>query len=174
MTVAEQRTLAQYADLYTWSHPLSGAGVENVIAHQDGAVSCSIHWRSVDAEMMTETDRQGRWADFYNLLGTIGTDFIAEFHLWREEDDSVAHNYLDKNSAIVRGGQLAHAVREAMTEHLAPYGMSNRVAIILTKRKTIKFSFGAKRALTNQAEEALALLKRARELCAKLPGARIA
>lgn len=174
MTVAEQRALAQYADLYTWSHPLSVDGVENVIAHQDGAVSCSIHWRGVDAEMMTETDRQGRWAEFYNLLGTIGTDFIAEFHLWREEDDSVAHNYLDKSSANVRGGQLAYAVRKAMTEHLAPYGMSNRVAIILTKRKSIKFSFGAKRALTNQAEEALALLKRARELCAKLPGARIA
>lgn len=174
MNVVNARTLAQYADLYTWSHPLSGAGVENVIAHQDGAVSCAIHWRGVDAEMLSDTERQARWSDLYTMLGSIGTEYVAEFHLWREEDDSVAHSYLDKSNAIVRGGELAHAVREAMVEHLSPYAMGNRVAIILTRRKSTVFSFGAKRALTNQSEDAQALLKRARELCAKLPGARIA
>lgn len=174
MSSAAARTLAQYADRYTWSHPLSGPGVDGVIAHQDGAVSCAIHWRGVDAEMLSETERRERWADLHTVLGSIGTEHVAEFHLWREEDDSVAHAYLDQSRRIVRGGALAHAAREAMAEHLAPYGMSNRAAVVLTRLRPKGFSFGAKRALVNQAESALALMTRARELCAKLPGAELA
>jgi hypothetical protein len=168
------RRLSQYADLYTWSHPLRGPGVEGLIAHQDGAVSCAIHWDGIDAEMLSESERAARWGELYTLLSSIGTDTIAEFHWWREEDDSVAHAYLDKSRKIVRGGALAHAVREAMAEHLAPYGMTNRCALVLTRRRSAKFSLFAGKSLIHQAEEALALAKKARELCAKLPGARLA
>lgn len=174
MSTTTARRLAQYADLYTWSHPLTGEGVHGVIAHQDGATSCAILWKGIDAEMFSDTERQQHWSELYTLLGSIGTEYVAEFHWWREEDDTVAQDYLEKGRDIVRGGALAHAIRESMAEHLAPYGMTNNVALVLTRRRPVKLAFGVKRALANQSQEALVLHKRARELCAKLPGARLA
>ncbi len=177
-TEVPQVARRRYADLYTWSHPYG----EYVIAHADGAVSIMIEWSGIDGEMLTDTERAQRFADLYTLLGSIGTGCCAEFHLWREADASLADEYLARNADIARGRGLAVPIREAMAAHLGPYGMSNEVALVLTRLPgrqdwltTVMeiFGLGARRRLVNQATHAEALVQRARILTAKLPGARV-
>lgn len=160
----------QYADLYTWSHPLG----DFAIAHQDGAVSVLIDWSGIDAEMLSERERQQAWSALYTAMGTIGIGYCAEFHFWREWDDSLATAYLARSAEIIRGGAFAQAVREAQAAHLTPYGMTNEVGVILTKLPEKRVFFGARRALVHQAKEAEALLSRAALLASKLPGGKIA
>lgn len=161
---------AQYADLYTWSH---GYG-DNVLCHQDGACSVSIHWNGFDAEMLTDAERSVKWTELYTLVGLIGIEYCAEFHFWRESDASLADEYLAHNTKIIRGHTLAVAVREAMAAHLKPYGMSNRVALVLTRLPGAKgFAFGAKAQLVKQGELAEQLEGVARILANKLPGGRV-
>jgi hypothetical protein len=161
---------AQYADLYSWSH---GYG-DNVLCHQDGATSISIHWNGFDSEMLTDAERLNKWTELYTLIGLFGTEYCAEFHFWRESDASLADEYLAHNSKIVRGHTLAVAVREAMALHLEPYGMSNRVALVLTRLPNTKgFAFGAKAQLVKQGEAAEELENVARTLSNKLPGGRV-
>jgi hypothetical protein len=161
---------AQYADLYSWSHPYG----DNVLCHQDGTSSISIRWNGFDAEMLTDTERLNKWSELYTLIGLIGTDYCAEFHFWREYDATLAAEYLENNSKIIRGHELAIAIREAMAEHLEPYAMSNRVALVLTRLVSAKgFVFGAKARLVKQGESAEILEDLARVLANKLPGGRI-
>ena len=160
----------QYANLYTWSHAYG----DNVLAHSDGASSISIRWNGFDAEMLTEAERVNKWTELYTLLGLIGTEYCAEFHFWRESDATLADEYLAQNEKIVRGHTVALAVREAMAKHLTPYGMSNRVALVLTRLPGTKgFAFGARKQLVKQGQAAEELESVARMLANKLPGGRI-
>ncbi len=169
----------RYADLYTWSHPYG----EQVIAHADGAVSVMIEWAGLDAEMLTDIERAQRWGELYTVLGAIGAGYCAEFHLWREADASLADEYLARNTELKRGHALAVPVREAMASHLGQFGMSNDVALVLTRLPGKQGGFaalwdvlalgGARRRLVHQARHAEELLRRARSLAPKLPGARI-
>jgi len=169
----------RYADLYTWSHPYG----DYAIAHADGAVSIMIEWAGLDAEMLTELERAQRFSALYTVLGAIGTGYCAEFHLWREADASLADEYLARNTELKRGQALAVPVRAAMAAHLGQFGMSNEVALVLTKLpgrqdglaalRNVLALGGARRRLINQAGDAEELVRRARSLTPKLPGARI-
>ena len=97
----------QYADLYTWSHPYG----EFAICHQDGASSVSIAWDGFDAEMLTTGENATKWTELYTLIGLLGLEYCAEFHCWRESDASLADEYLEHNSKIIRGREIAVAVR---------------------------------------------------------------
>ncbi len=162
--------LIKYERHYTWSHPLG----DDVLAHQDGAVSLLIEWQGVDGEMLTDQERQQQWLTFYRGLQALSTDYTAEFHWWREHDHRVAFDYLEKGREIVRGGEMAQAVRQAQAEHLAQYAMSNSVAVVLTKHPRKQLFAGARRALKKQAADAIALREAARALIKSLPGGRIA
>jgi hypothetical protein len=161
---------AQYADLYTWSHPYG----DYVICHTDGACSVSIAWSGFDTEMFTTADTANTWSALYTVLNQIGVNYCAEFHFWRESDASLADEYLAHNSQITRGHAVALAVREAMATHLSPYGITNRVALVLTRLPSAGFFLGAKRALIRQGKAAEELLALARTIAAKLPGGRLA
>lgn len=159
----------QYADEYTWSHPYG----ENVIAHQDGACSVAIAWNGIDAEMLTPSECEMKWADIYTLIGLLGLNYCAEFHFWREDDALLAAEYLSLNDKIIRGGSLAVPVREAIAEHLTPFGMSNSVAFVLTYIPPKRFAFGAKTKLIQQGEASEDLLKAAKQITSRLPGGRL-
>ena len=160
---------SQYADLYTWSHPYG----DSVLCHQDGACSVSIGWNGFDSEMLTIGENALKWTEIYTIISMFGLDYCAEFHFWRESDSSLVDEYLAHNREIKRGHDLAIAVREAMAAHLAPFGMSNRVALVLTRMPPKRFAFGAKRKLIQQGEAAEELLSAAKSLANKLPGGRI-
>ena len=159
----------QYADLYTWSHPYG----ESVICHTDGAVSVLIAWDGIDGEMLTEHETALKWTELYTFLGLLGQRYCAEFHLFREYDDALASAYLAKNDEIIRGRELAIAIREAIAAHLSPYGMRNSAHIVLTKLPEPRFGFGARKKLLDQGRDAAELLESARTLAAKLPGGRL-
>lgn len=159
----------QYADLYTWSHLIG----DDVVAHQDGAVSVMIAWDGIDAEMLTETERAQQWSALYTMLGSIGVEYCAEFHLWREWDASQAQAYLAHGAQMTRGAPLAGAIREAMAEHLGPYGQTNELAVVLTRLPVKRLFGGARCELVKQAADAQALLERAGRLISNLPGGRV-
>lgn len=159
----------QYADLYTWSHPYG----DHVLCHQDGACSVSIGWDGIDAEMLTPNESASKWVELYTLLSLMGVDYCAEFHFWRESDAVLADEYLDHGERMVRGQVVGMAVREAIAQHLAPYGMTNRVAVVLTYVPRKRFALGAKRQLVQQGEAADELLKAAKQLISRLPGGRL-
>jgi len=159
----------QYADLYSWSHPYG----ESVICHQDNACSVTIAWNGVDAEMLTTSESATKWTELYTLIGLLGVEYCAEFHFYRESDSSLADEYIEHNSKIIRGHSLAIAVREAMAAHLAPYGMTNRVVLVVTRLPSKHFAFGARRQLVQQGEAVEELLKAAKTLATKLPGGRV-
>ena len=159
----------QYADLYSWSHPYG----DYVVCHQDGASSVSLAWEGFDTEMSTPAETANKWTELYTLIGLLGLDYCPEFHFYRESDSSLADEYLEQNSKIIRGHTVANAVRVAIAAHLAPYGMSNRVVLVLTRVPVKGFAFGAKRQLVKQGEAAEALLIAAKTLASKLPGGRI-
>lgn len=159
----------QYADLFSWSHPYG----DNVVAHQDGACSVSIAWDGFDSEMSTAGECATKWTELYTLIGLLGLDYCAEFHFFRESDSSLAAEYLEHSSQMVRGHAVAHAVREAVATHLAPYGMSNRVVLVLTRTPPKGFAFGAKRQLVQQGRAAEELLGAAKTLASKLPGGQL-
>ncbi len=158
----------QYPDLYSWSHPLG----DTVLAHQDGAVSVYIDWAGFDVEMLSELERRSVSADLLSALNTLEPGYCAEFHFWREWDASLAQDY--RNRKMKRGSEFAAAIRKAQADHLAQYGMSNQVGLVLTKEPKNSFWGGAKTALKNQSRSANALMERAEILASKLPGGRLA
>ncbi|KAF0190503.1 MAG: Uncharacterized protein FD165_2671 [Gammaproteobacteria bacterium] len=160
------KRLVKYERNFTWSHPLGG----EVIAHQDGAVSLMIEWDGLDAEMLTEQERGLQWLSFYRALQSLGTDCTAEFHWWREHDHRLALAYLEKGQDMVRGGEIAVAVRQAQADHLAQYAMCNSVAVVLTQHPRKHWFTGARRALKHQAIAAAALRDSARALTKYLAG----
>jgi hypothetical protein len=159
----------KYADLYSWSHAYG----DQVLCHTDGANSCLIEWDGFDAEMMSDTDRANTWSTLYTILQMLGTEYCAEFHLWREYDDTLAQDYLQRGQDMVRGQQLGQYLRQAMAEHLAPYGIRNRVGLVLTRLPRPRLALGAKRQLVRQGEDAEMLLTHAEHITARLPGARV-
>ena len=167
--------LKHYADQYTWSHPLSNG----VIAHQDGAVSRLIEWDGIDADLTTPTDRAVAWERMTTALNSLQVGYCAEFHWWREWDDCVAQQYLAHGQHAVRGGELGAALRTAQATHLSRFGISNEVALVLTKiPQNGLFSFAGrglfapKRALAHQQRDAEALDSQAQRVMPSLAGAR--
>lgn len=159
----------QYADRYTWSHPFG----PHAVCHTDGAVSVAIGWNGIDAEMITVEETTQAWVTLYTMLGSLGLGYCAEFHFWRERDSSLAAEYLAHNDKIIRGHEVAIPIRAAMAEHLAPYGMTNKVALVLTRMPEKSLFLGAKRALVKQGQLADELLSVARAVATKLPGGQI-
>lgn len=159
----------QYAELYSWSHPYG----QNVVAHMDGACSVAISWAGFDAELMTANEKAQKWTELYTLLGLIGLDYFVELHNFREFDASLADEYIQHGERAVRGVEVSKAVREAVADHLAHYGMANRVVLVLTRVPPKSFIFTAKQKLMKQGEAAAELLSLAKTLAAKLPKGRI-
>lgn len=174
LTFVTTTRLKQYADHFTWSHPLQ----TGCIAHQDGAVSRLIEWDGLDMELSTERDKERAWERLHATLNSLEIGYCAEFHWWREWDDSVAQAYRKHGTHAVRGGAIAHAIRDAQAQHLGRFGISNQVAVVLTKlpeRGLLSFArrglFAPKHALKRQAEDAQALDVQAERLMASLTGA---
>jgi hypothetical protein len=167
--------LKRYADHYTWSHPMT----HGALAHQDGAVSRMIEWDGIDVDLTTEQERAVRWERFYTALNALEVGYCAEFHWWREWDDSLAARYRAQGQHIVRGGAFAQSIRDAQADHLARFGMSNSVAVVLTKiprQGFLTFAgkglFAPKATLARQQKDAQALDSQAERLLPVLPGAR--
>ena len=158
-----------YCDYFTWSHFLG----EQVIAHSDGAVSCLVEWSGFDIELSEEHETGAAYAKLYGLYAQFEQDFVYEFHLWREFDNSVAEQYRQYNGQIVRGGEFAKACRNAMADHLGKFGITNEVGLIITALPKKK-KWGAKRFLNAQTDLGNQLLRHTSLLCNKLPGAKIA
>ncbi len=152
----------QYPDLYSWSHPLG----DQVLAHQDGAVSTYIDWGGMDFEMIPDWERAKFSQKLLTALNTLGPGYCAEFHFWREWDGSIAEAY--RNYEIKRGGAFAKAIIEAQADHLANYGMSNQVGVVLSKIPPKRTFLGAKMTLTRQSRVANELLESATHLASKL------
>lgn len=169
----------QYAELFTWSHPYG----EHVIAHQDDACSVAVTWDGIDSEMLTPSECASKWSEIYTLIGLLGLNYCAEFHFWREDDASLSAEYLGLNSKIIRGHDVAVAVREATAEHLSPYGMTNTVALVLTYIPPAQLGLadlfmrllglGAKRKLVKQGNAADELLRSTKQIINRLPGGRL-
>jgi len=167
MNKKELNVLAKYDEHYTWSHPLG-----HCIAHKDGAVSLMISWNGVDVELMTDDEKLRIWTNYYRLLDSLDESYCLEFHLWRESDHSLAQTYIDKKKDIVRGHEFATFIREKQAAHLAQYGRTNSVALVLTKLPVSKiFQFGVKAKLRNQSKEAELLIAEATRLVRFLDGA---
>jgi len=159
-----------YAELYTWSHFYG----DQVMAHSDGAVSCLIEWDGIDAEMMTDAECKLAWEKIYTILNVLGTEYCAEFHFWREYDDALVHEYLDRGKDMIRGQALGMFMRRAMAEHLAPFAMVNKVGVVLTRLPKKRLLFlGAGRDLIQQGRDADSLLEHADDLRSRLPGGRV-
>ncbi|RFA24314.1 hypothetical protein CAI21_22185, partial [Alkalilimnicola ehrlichii] len=138
-----------YHGRYTWSHPLG----EEVIAHNDGAVSLYIEWAGLDVWLADDTERAAKWNRFYRVLSRVGVEYTIEWHLWREYDPSVAINYYQYGEQnMLRGQEIGRAVRQAMVEHLAASAMSNTVGIVLTRLPAATGLGGRKRRLVKQAQ----------------------
>ena len=158
-----------YHSHFTWSHPLTST----VIAHTDGAVSLMVEWDGLDNELLTDTQRQQQFFNLYQLLNRFDSGYVAEFHLWREYDASLAHEYIEKGRAMSRGQAFAEPLRQDMANHLGAMAMSNSVALVVTKRPTFK-PFFIKKSLVNQSKDALALETYVQDLLRYFPGGRLA
>ncbi len=161
--------MSHYHDNYTWSHALS----EAVVAHTDGAVSLLVEWAGLDSELLTEVGREEQFSQLYQLLNHFEREYVFEFHLWRERDQQLADEYLEKGQDMVRGADMAAPLREDMAHHLGSLAMANRVGLVVTKRSG-RGGFFVRRQLANQAKAGLALDAYVRGLLRYLPGARIA
>ncbi|KAF0190542.1 MAG: Uncharacterized protein FD165_2623 [Gammaproteobacteria bacterium] len=161
--------MTYYHEHYTWSHPLT----EAVIAHTDGAVSLLVEWGGFDSELLTASEREQQFTQLYQLLNRFERGYVFEFHLWREYDNRLAAEYLEKGKAMVRGEAIAAPLREDIAQHLGAMAMSNRVGLVITHRPTRR-PFFVRRQLVHQSRDALALVEYARGLLRYLPAARIA
>ena len=160
----------QYADLYTWSHPLG----DNIIAHQDGAVSVLIEWDGIDSELLTPDQRSRSWESVYTALSAVPVGWVAEWHLWREKEETLADAYLLHGEKMTRPSDLARTVRHEQAAHLRRHSRNNTVGLVLTKPPVKRVFLGAKRALTSQSNDAAELLETANAITSNLAGARIA
>lgn len=163
--------IGNYNDLFTWNYPFG----DHVILHTDGSASCLIDWGGIDADLLTAVELRGAWDRFYDLIGRrLPHGYCAEWHLWRERDDSPAKRYLEYSNKIQRGGEFARRIRSELAAHLGPRGITNQVGVILTQQARHRVTLSAKKRLANDDDDATALLRVAREYIADLPSGRIA
>ncbi len=158
----------RYCDIYTWSHALS----ENVVAHGDGAVSLAILWNGLDAEFEDGAGRAREWATIGRVLDRLPDGYWLEFHLWRERHPQAVSRYLAHYEEAPRKSPFAAAMRAEIADHLAPYVLVNTVALIVGCLP--KMEAGVRRTLNGQAQRGAELDVLAAELCALLPGGRVA
>lgn len=118
-----------YDNFYSWETALSN----EVVGHNNGAVSLMMHIDGLYCEMDDPDEKFNKYQDIYKFISSLD-DCVAEFHLWRERDDSLAQSYVDDNEKIERGGHLAIPIRNALAGHLAQYGWNNECAIVLYKK----------------------------------------
>ncbi len=158
----------RYCDIYTWSHAVS----ENVVAHGDGAVSLAILWNGLDAEFEDGPGRAREWATIGRVLERLPDGYWLEFHLWRERHPEAVDHYLAHYEQAPRKSPFAAAMRSEIADHLAPYILVNTVALIVGCLP--KMEAGVRRALNGQAQRGAELDVLGAELCALLPGGRVA
>ncbi|MHB1951211.1 MAG: hypothetical protein ACYCQK_07020, partial [Acidiferrobacteraceae bacterium] len=164
------RARRSYQDLFTWSHALG----DEAIAHRDGAVSLMIEWNGIDASLMAEKERTEAWEPVYRALEILDPGWCLECHLWRAWDATLADAYRTEGRRAVRGEAFGNYVREELARHLIQFGMTNRVAAVLTAAAPPRIGFRVKHALMDQARRADRLLCGARQLLPYLGGGRIA
>ena len=158
----------RYCDIYTWSHAVS----ENVVVHGDGAVSLAILWNGLDAEFEDGPGRAREWATIGRVLERLPDGYWLEFHLWRERHPEAVDHYLAHYEQAPRKSPFAAAMRSEIADHLAPYILVNTVALIVGCLP--KMEAGVRRALNGQAQRGAELDVLGAELCALLPGGRVA
>lgn len=169
MTNLLQLNPRQYADLFTWSHPLG----DHAIAHTDGAVSVMIEWDGIDAELLTPDQRSATWEGLYTALHTIPVGWVAELHWWREKEESLADAYLAHGTKMSRPSELANVIRVEQALHLRRMSRNNTVALVLTVPPKKRLFTGAKRALVAQSALADDLLEKVPSITTNLKGARV-
>ena len=159
-----------YNDHYTWSHFVG----DYCIAHHDGVVSILVEWDGLDCELGNQIERRNAFERVYSLLSHLQEDFFYELHLWRDPDSSLVDKYLAFNDRHVRGGDFGKMIRQDYANHLRPYGISNRVGLVITTTPKTKFSFTVKRRLINQSKLSITLEEHARVVASLLPGGKLA
>lgn len=159
-----------YKNYYTWETPLS----TKVMGHTNGAVSCLIEWAGFDCELVGQSSVMQNFRQIYETLKELNC--VAEFHWWREKDDTPAMAYLDRKDDIKRGRELGSAVREMMAEHLRGNARSNGVGLVLYRlpKKGIKDAFFKTASRNTQLRLAKQLIDKAERISRLLPNGRIA
>ncbi|HHS84376.1 MAG TPA: hypothetical protein ENK38_05540, partial [Gammaproteobacteria bacterium] len=160
-----------YEQRFTWQHVYDG----RVLIHSDGACSLMIGWDGVDPELIDADELQGRFLLLRQLLERLPEQVTLEFHLWRELDPSLAKSYFERHKQFVRAREIGTALRHSMSTHLAQYGLSNTIGLVLTWHKGTGLldRLLPKRGLVNQGHNAEALLQLAAEMGETLPGATV-
>lgn len=159
-----------YKDYYSWQTPLS----EHVMGHNNGAVSCLIEWPGIDCDLADQGQKESAYRNIYQVLKELSVDgYIAEWHLWRELDRSLADAYLEQNQNIQRGHHLAVPARQAVADHLVKWGRSNETGIILYHhpQKSLSGSLFVKAARNDQIKDAKRIFEKAQSISRTLPGA---
>ncbi|WP_298135409.1 hypothetical protein [Acidiferrobacter sp.] len=158
----------RYCDIYTWSHALT----ENAVAHGDGASSLAIVWDGLDAEFEDGAARARLWATIGHVVERLKSGYWLEFHLWRERNPGAVCDYRAHYEKAPRKSPFAAHMRAAIADHLAPYMITNTVALIVGCLPIMEI--GIRRALNGQAQRAAELEAFGAELAALLPGGRVA
>lgn len=160
-----------YSDYYTWSHALG----EYCIAHHDGAVSVMISWDGIDTEIMTTAEKEVCYESLVTFFEKLDSDYVYEQHLWREWDDSLAEKYLSLNEKLERSQKFISFIREKHAKHLALYGMTNNICLVITAipKKTVFSALRIKKQLTNQSLLADKLINHSKDLLNVLNGSKI-
>ncbi len=158
----------RYCDLYTWSHGLT----EHVMAHTDGAVSVAILWHGLDGEFEDAAGRAQAWGLMKNVIAALPDGHWLECHLWRESSPGAVRGYLDIYESAPRQSPFSRAFRAAMADHVAPYLVTNSVALIVGCLPGGRHRL--RKALGRQADQGQDLGALAARIAALLPGGRVA
>ncbi|MBT8342331.1 MAG: hypothetical protein HKP58_01200 [Desulfatitalea sp.] len=151
----------KYSNYYYWETPLSN----EIIGHNDGAVSCMLNWDGLDCEMDDKQQQHAKYQALYKFIEGLD-DCVAEFHHWREKDTRQAENYLNNNIKIKRGRHFGEPVRKAMAQHLSQFGWNNECAIVLYRKPQANLlsQWSRKSAFKDQVKNAERLQKTADNL----------
>ncbi|EAR07575.1 hypothetical protein [Reinekea blandensis] len=125
--------MKKYSDLYSWRYPVD----EYCIGHHDGVVSIAIGWEGYRFEMLSDDQKIAEAFNLYQLLSRLNTEWVVEFHLFREYDHRLAEKYLAKSGQFQRAHEFGGFLREQMAHHVAAYGMTNTPCIIVTTKPQI-------------------------------------
>ena len=160
--------MAYYNDLFTWEAPIG----DHVIVDRQQAVSVLIDYSGYNFDLLIDEEQDEVLSQLEDVIKSLPIGYIAEFHLWRERDDTPAKRYLE--TPLVRGSEFGQKCREELAAHLGPKGIANQVGIVLVRQPRRGLRFSARAELKAQTRDAQELLVHAERIANRLPGGRVA
>lgn len=164
-----------YQDQFTWAYPFDNQFME----HHDGTLSCAITWRGISPENEpTESAQNDLYTDYYQFIQEVArhTGIVVENHFERSADYSLAKQYIEYGeNNIVRHHELGMMFRRELAQHLAGYGLKNRVTtvLVLPASKVSSFFGGKRRNKKKLSVQRDKLFSVAKRLMAYLPDSKI-